>query len=57
MTVNCQLFFVQLLRWLNCSEVLETFLHSRHVGQTRFSLEGNETAIPLLAELLIGERT
>lgn len=43
---------ILLLHRLNQSEVFETFLHSRYVGQTRFSLEGNETAIPLIAELL-----
>jgi len=41
-----------LLDALNQSEVLETFLHTRYVGQTRFSLEGNETAIPMLAEMV-----
>jgi 2-oxoglutarate dehydrogenase E1 component len=37
---------------LNRSEVLETFLHTKYVGQTRFSLEGGETLIPMLIELL-----
>ncbi|HSX25412.1 MAG TPA: 2-oxoglutarate dehydrogenase E1 component [Chlamydiales bacterium] len=41
-----------LLEYLNKSEVLETFLHMRYVGQTRFSLEGGETMIPLLAEIM-----
>ena len=41
-----------LLDMLNQSEVLEKFLHTRYVGQTRFSLEGNETAIPVLAEMI-----
>lgn len=41
-----------LLEFLNKSEVFETFLHTRYVGQTRFSLEGAETMIPLLAELI-----
>ena len=41
-----------LLDMLNQSEVLETFLHTRYVGQPRFSLEGNETAIPILAEMI-----
>ncbi|MBI5272661.1 MAG: 2-oxoglutarate dehydrogenase E1 component [Chlamydiia bacterium] len=41
-----------LLEYLNRSEVLETFLHTRYVGQTRFSLEGNETVIPALAAMM-----
>ncbi|MDE3055495.1 MAG: 2-oxoglutarate dehydrogenase E1 component [Verrucomicrobiota bacterium] len=42
----------EILKQLNASELLETFLHKRYVGQTRFSLEGNETLIPLLQELI-----
>ncbi len=42
----------QILECLNKSEVLESFLHTKYVGQTRFSLEGGETAIPLLAEMI-----
>jgi 2-oxoglutarate dehydrogenase E1 component len=41
-----------LLDYLNKSEVFETFLHTKYVGQTRFSLEGAETMIPLIAELI-----
>ena len=41
-----------LLGYLNKSEVFETFLHTRYVGQTRFSIEGTETAIPMLAEMI-----
>jgi 2-oxoglutarate dehydrogenase E1 component len=41
-----------LLEYLNKSEVFETFLHTKYVGQTRFSLEGAETMIPLLAEMI-----
>jgi len=41
-----------LLEYLNRSEVFETFLHTKYVGQTRFSLEGSETMIPLLAEMI-----
>ncbi len=46
-----------LLEYLNKSEVFETFLHTKYVGQTRFSLEGAETMIPLLAEMIdLGSR-
>jgi 2-oxoglutarate dehydrogenase E1 component len=41
-----------LLEYLNKSEVFETFLHAKYMGQTRFSLEGAETMIPLLAEIV-----
>lgn len=41
-----------LLEFLNQSEVFETFLHAKYVGQTRFSLEGAETMIPLLIEVI-----
>lgn len=41
-----------LLEYLNKSEIFETFLHTKYVGQTRFSLEGAETMIPLLAEMI-----
>lgn len=41
-----------LLEYLNKSEVFEAFLHTKYVGQTRFSLEGAETMIPLIAEIL-----
>ncbi len=39
---------VRLLRRLVDAETLEKFLHTRHVGQKRFSLEGGESLIPLL---------
>lgn len=42
----------RLLEDLNKSEAFETFLHTKYVGQTRFSLEGAETIIPLLAQLI-----
>jgi len=43
---------VSILDRLLAAEQFEAFLHSRFVGQKRFSLEGAETAIPLLDELL-----
>ena len=33
---------------LNRAELFETFLHTKYVGQKRFSLEGGETLIPML---------
>ena len=41
-----------ILEHLNKSEVLESFLNTKYQGQTRFSLEGNETLIPVLAEIV-----
>ncbi len=41
-----------LLEYLNKSEVFELFLHTKYPGQTRFSLEGAETMIPLIAEMI-----
>jgi 2-oxoglutarate decarboxylase len=37
---------------LNVAEAFETFLQTKYVGQTRFSLEGAETVIPLLDAIL-----
>jgi len=37
---------------LNKSELFEVFLHTKYVGQKRFSLEGGETAIPILGALV-----
>ena len=34
------------------AEALERFLHTKYVGQKRFSLEGGESLIPLLDELV-----
>lgn len=41
-----------ILNELNKSELLEVFLHTKYVGQKRFSLEGGETLIPMLKELI-----
>jgi multifunctional 2-oxoglutarate metabolism enzyme len=38
---------------LNAAEAFETFLQTKYVGQKRFSLEGGESVIPLLDEVLI----
>jgi multifunctional 2-oxoglutarate metabolism enzyme len=37
---------------LNAAEAFEKFLHTRYVGHKRFSLEGAESLIPMLDELL-----
>ncbi|MBA1445924.1 MAG: 2-oxoglutarate dehydrogenase E1 component [Chromatiales bacterium] len=41
-----------LLTLLTAAEGIEKYLHSRYVGQKRFSLEGGESLIPLLDELI-----
>ncbi|MCZ2829601.1 multifunctional oxoglutarate decarboxylase/oxoglutarate dehydrogenase thiamine pyrophosphate-binding subunit/dihydrolipoyllysine-residue succinyltransferase subunit [Modestobacter sp. VKM Ac-2986] len=38
---------------LNAAEAFETFLQTKYVGQKRFSLEGGESVIPLLDEVLL----
>ncbi len=38
----------RILNLLICAEHFEKFLHTRFVGQKRFSLEGGETLIPML---------
>jgi 2-oxoglutarate dehydrogenase E1 component len=43
---------VRILEYIINAEAFETFLHSRFVGQKRFSMEGAETAIAILDELL-----
>jgi 2-oxoglutarate dehydrogenase E1 component len=42
------------LRDLTAAEGLEHYLHSRYVGQKRFSLEGADSLIPLLDEIVQG---
>jgi multifunctional 2-oxoglutarate metabolism enzyme len=44
----------QLLWKLISAEQFERFLHTKYLGQKRFSLEGCETIIPLLDQLILG---
>ena len=43
---------IRTLERLTAAEALERYLHTKYVGQKRFSLEGGETLIPLLDYLL-----
>ncbi len=43
---------VWLLTLITAAEGLERYLHTRYVGQKRFSLEGGESLIPMLDELI-----
>jgi len=43
---------IRILERLRAAEEFEHFLHARFVGQKRFALEGGETAIAILDELL-----
>lgn len=49
LTINDQR---EILGHLNRAELFERFLHTKYVGQKRFSLEGAEVLIPALAELI-----
>jgi len=43
---------VNLLRQLTAAEGLERYLHTKYVGQKRFSLEGGDALIPLLDDVV-----
>ncbi len=42
----------QILAHVTAAEGIERYLHTRYVGQKRFSLEGGESLIPLLDDLI-----
>jgi 2-oxoglutarate dehydrogenase E1 component len=44
---------LRILQMLTAAEGLEKYLHTRYVGQKRFSLEGGDTLIPLLHETML----
>lgn len=43
---------IELLEQLTAAEGIERYLHTRYVGQKRFSLEGADSLIPLLDEIV-----
>ncbi len=43
---------ISLLERITAAEGLERYLHTKYVGQKRFSLEGGESLIPMLDELV-----
>ena len=44
---------LRILDMLTAAEGLEKYLHTRYVGQKRFSLEGGDSLIPLLRETML----
>ena len=44
---------INVLQQLTNAEGLEKYLHTKYVGQKRFSLEGGESLVPLLDELVM----
>ncbi len=44
---------LRILQMLTAAEGLEKYLHTRYVGQKRFSLEGADSLIPLLHETML----
>jgi 2-oxoglutarate dehydrogenase E1 component len=44
---------LRILQKLTAAEGLEKYLHTRYVGQKRFSLEGGDSLIPLLHEAML----
>ncbi|MRH28853.1 multifunctional oxoglutarate decarboxylase/oxoglutarate dehydrogenase thiamine pyrophosphate-binding subunit/dihydrolipoyllysine-residue succinyltransferase subunit [Microbacterium sp. SYP-A9085] len=48
---------LRILGKLNQAEAFETFLQTKYVGQKRFSLEGGESLIPMLDQILQGAAT
>ncbi len=45
---------IKLLQHVTAAEILERYLHTRYVGQKRFSLEGGECLIPCMNEIIQG---
>ncbi len=45
---------IEILRDLTAAEGLEQYLHRKYIGQKRFSLEGGDSLIPLLDEVVQG---
>jgi 2-oxoglutarate dehydrogenase E1 component len=43
---------IHILHNLNKAEIFESFLHTKYVGQKRFSIEGGETMIPMLHAMI-----
>ncbi len=43
---------LEILQHLTAAEGIERYLHTKYVGQKRFSLEGGESLIPLLKEIV-----